>query len=315
MKKKKHFWRKICALILTVLAFVATSSFSISATSAVKDTEVVIVNDKGEKRTVSHGSFDTIKKAETSEEIEREDIYLDDDELEEMSRSAKRASEDFDKNEASSAITSDVLIVDDEGNTVSPSFNKDWSLILVNKEHLIPEDYRFRLATVSDTVQTDVRVAGYLADMIKAARSEGISLYVASSYRDLKRQTYVFNRKINELKAEGYDEDEAFAMASEVIAIPGSSEHSIGLAVDLVTAEHDELDEAFAYTDGGRWLAKNAPDYGFILRYPRGKEDITKIEFEPWHYRFVGVEAAKEITEMGLCLEEYDRMIGLIDDE
>ena len=94
MKKKKHFWRKICALILTVLAFVATSSFSISATSAVKDTEVVIVNDKGEKRTVSHGSFDTIKKAETSEEIEREDIYLDDDELELVSGGGMEKTED-----------------------------------------------------------------------------------------------------------------------------------------------------------------------------------------------------------------------------
>ncbi len=313
MKKKKHYFRKITALILTVLVFISATSFSASATSTVKDTEVVIINDSGE-RTVVTDSSDVIKKAETTEEIGVTDGSLEDADLDEISESTKKAEEDYNKRKASSSVDSDISIVDDNGKTYNPAFRDDWSLILVNKEHLIPDDYTFELSTIQGAIQADVRVAPHLVDMVKAARDEGIGLYVASSYRDLDRQTYVFERKIDSLMEEGYTRQEAYKLASEVVAIPGSSEHTIGLAFDLVTNEYNELEQGFAYTTGGRWLKEHAHEYGFILRYPKGKEEITKIEFEPWHYRYVGVKAAKEITESGLCLEEYVQMIGLVEE-
>ena len=115
----------------------------------------------------------------------------------------------------------------------------------------------------------------------------------------------MFNRKINQYKAKGYDDNEAYNIAKTIVAIPGTSEHNLGLAADIVTPSYQTLDEGFAQTEAFRWLSENAADYGFILRYPKGKGDITGIIYEPWHYRYVGQAAAKVITEQGICLEEY----------
>ena len=311
MKEVSHFERKIAAIVLTVLAFVSTASFSGDATASVIGNDVVIVNEDGKK--VAVAKSDIVKDEDNGADIEDEASLIEDEELDKIAEDSRKAAEDFNKRNGSADTSSDMVIEDENGNPVNPSFDDDWSLILINKDHLIPDDYSFELATITDSVTSDVRCAGALVDMIREARYEGIYLYVVSPYRDLERQTYVFDRKVNSLMEEGYEYDEAYKLASEIVAPPGTSEHQIGLAFDFVTDGYWKLDEGFADTDGGKWLAENAQYYGFILRYPEGKEDITTIEFEPWHYRYVGVDAAKEIVRLGLTLEEYDHMIGLVE--
>lgn len=297
--------------MLTVLAFVSSASFSGTATASAIGNDVIIVNDDGKKTAVAMS--DIVKDEESVSSIEDEAALIEDDELDKIAEDSRIAAEDFNKRNNQDS-SSDILVEDESGNLVNPTFEDDWSLILINKDHMIPDDYTFELTTITDDVTSDVRCAGALADMIKGARNEGVYIYVLSPYRDLKRQTYVFDRKVDSLMEEnGYSYDEAYKKAAEVVAIPGASEHQVGLAFDFVTDHYWKLDEGFAYTPAGKWLMENSVDYGFILRYPKGKEDITFIEYEPWHYRYVGVKAAKEMKELGLTLEEYDKMIGLVE--
>ena len=181
----------------------------------------------------------------------------------------------------------------------------DWRLILVNKQHPIPEDYHFELANFSAGLHCDARVKEDLLAMLKAALSEGFNLNVCSPYRATETQIYSFNRKIRFNMAAGMSYAEAYRKASQAVTIPGCSEHEIGLAFDIVSDSYGALDFGFGKTGSGKWLAANCQRFGFILRYPAGKEDITGIEYEPWHFRYVGVEAATYIMEHGLTLEEF----------
>ena len=207
----------------------------------------------------------------------------------------------------------DTVIVDENGNVQDATYEDDWSLILINKKHLIPEDYAFEVATIKGAVRSDVRIVSYVKDLIQAAADDGVQLYICSPYRDMDKQEQLFEKKMRFYLKQGYDEAESYDLASQTVAIPGTSEHQVGLAFDFIMEDYQQLDEGFEYTEGGRWLKENAADYGFILRYPKGKEEITGIIYEPWHYRFVGVKAAKEIMARGITLEEYDKEIGLVD--
>jgi len=181
----------------------------------------------------------------------------------------------------------------------------DWNLILVNKTHLVPEDYQVELKPIGSGHQIDARAYDDYKAMIKAAKREGVYIYVTSSYRDMEKQTKLHEQKIESLVMEGYPYEEAKELAAQVVAVPGTSEHQLGLALDLVSSEYRRLDEKQENTRGFQWLKEHCAEYGFILRYPNGKTDITGIIYEPWHFRYVGLEAAKEITEAGLTLEEY----------
>ena len=181
----------------------------------------------------------------------------------------------------------------------------DWKLILVNKQHPIPDDYDFHLGTISGTMRCDERIITPLLDMMKAARKDGVSLIICSPYRDMDRQTMLFNNKVKRYMDGGMSYMDAFNLASQAVTVPGSSEHQIGLAIDIISDGYSSLDEGFGNTAAGKWLAANSFKYGFILRYPKGKEDITSIEFEPWHFRYVGVDAATFISENDICLEEF----------
>ena len=181
----------------------------------------------------------------------------------------------------------------------------DWKLVLVNKQHPIPDDYEFSLGTISGNMKCDERVISPLLDMLKAARAEGVNLIVCSPYRDIDRQTMLFGNKVDRYMGGGMSYMDAYNLASQAVTVPGSSEHQIGLAVDIITDGYSSLDEGFGETAAGKWLAQNSAKYGFILRYPSGKEEITSIEYEPWHFRYVGVDAANVITDNGICLEEF----------
>lgn len=190
--------------------------------------------------------------------------------------------------------------------SATPEFKSDdWKLILVNKQHPIPDDYDFHLGTISGTMRCDERIITPLLDMMKAARKDGVTLIICSPYRDMDRQTMLFNNKVRKYMDSGMSYMDAFNLASQAVTVPGSSEHQIGLAIDIISDGYSSLDEGFGKTAAGKWLAANSYKYGFILRYPAGKEDITSIEFEPWHFRYVGVDAATFISENDICLEEF----------
>lgn len=181
----------------------------------------------------------------------------------------------------------------------------DWNLILVNQTHLVPEDYQVELKEIGSGHQIDVRAYEDYRDMIKAAKEDGVYIYVTSSYRDMEKQIELHENKIEAYVKEGYSYVKAKELAAQVVAIPGTSEHQLGLALDFVSSEYRKLDEKQEQTKGFQWLKEHCDEYGFILRYPNGKTDITGIIYEPWHFRYVGKEAAKEIMDQGITLEEY----------
>lgn len=187
-----------------------------------------------------------------------------------------------------------------------PEFDpSDWRLILINKQHKIPDGYEIPLGTVKGGVQCDERIIEDLLAMMQDAKEDGITLLIASPYRDYEMQTYLFNKKITKYMDKGLSYMEAYKKASQIVTAPNASEHQIGLAFDLNCPTYTALNAGFADTEAGKWLKENSAKYGFILRYPKGKEYITGITFEPWHFRYVGKEAAQFITENEITLEEF----------
>lgn len=186
----------------------------------------------------------------------------------------------------------------------------DFNLILLGpqEENKIETELSFE-KTKFDTQYVDSRAASAYEAMCNAALEEGITLYLRSGYRSIETQRTNYNASIQRNMDAGYSEAEAIEMTNMYYTVPGHSEHHTGLAFDIITPEyHNEiytLDDRFADTAAYVWLREHASEYGFILRYPKEKEELTQIAFEPWHYRYVGVEHAKYIEENGLCLEEY----------
>lgn len=200
--------------------------------------------------------------------------------------------------------------VNQEGNTDDTFSKEDWRLILVNKQHSIPEGYEEsvplgNIKTMKGIMCCDERIIDDLLEMIQTAKEDGVILEICSPYRDLEYQEKLFSKKITKYMSRGLSYMEAYQLASTAVTVPNASEHQIGLALDIVTNTYTTLNEGFGNTSAGKWLAENSANYGFILRYPKGKEDITGIEYEPWHFRYVGKEAAKVITEREITLEEF----------
>ena len=182
----------------------------------------------------------------------------------------------------------------------------DWNLLLVNWENPLPEDFSIpRLTQLANGHAIDSRAYPALQSMMDAAREEGLRPLICSSYRTWEKQKELFDNKVQRLLAEGYSQTEAGEYAAMWVARPGSSEHQTGLAVDIVDTSYQLLDEAQEDTAVQKWLMAHCAEYGFILRYPTGKSALTGVNYEPWHYRYVGTEAAEEIMSQGLCLEEY----------
>jgi D-alanyl-D-alanine carboxypeptidase len=186
--------------------------------------------------------------------------------------------------------------------------NLPWNLTLVNFEHPLDETFKpSKLAEVNNGYIADKRIADATKKMIADARSkDNVRIIALSAYRDYDYQMELFENKVIRLQQEkGYSVDKAREEAKTVVAYPGTSEHQLGLALDLVDARHVKLDESQENTAAYKWLYEHCHEYGFIVRYPNGKTDITGIIYEPWHFRYVGVEAATFIMENNLTLEEY----------
>ena len=176
-----------------------------------------------------------------------------------------------------------------------------WYLTLVNSSYRIPDTYTPDLVAVcGSNERLDRKIALQYEMMYAAALNDGVVLKPCSGYRSYELQERNYKNKIKFFENQGYSTEDAKVKAATIIMPPGSSEHNLGYAMDIVCVE-----EWFENTNEFRWLTENAADYGFIMRYPKDKQDITKVIYEPWHWRYVGVEAAKEMKEKNLTLEEY----------
>ncbi len=182
---------------------------------------------------------------------------------------------------------------------------EDWQILLVNPWNEMPEDYKVTLKTLPDGNKVDERAYEDLTAMLEACRKAGLQPKICSSYRTQSKQTYLYNNKIARLRNAGYSRKAAEAEAGRWVARPGTSEHQLGLALDIVSQSYQALTKKQEKTAEQKWLMEHCWEYGFILRYPNDKSEITGIGYEPWHYRYVGREVALDIRDSGLCMEEY----------
>ena len=173
-----------------------------------------------------------------------------------------------------------------------------WELTLVNAQNPIGEAVPEDLAELEGGRYFDGRAVDALKEFIAAARAEGLSVCLSSTYRSYSEQSYLFTRKVGQC---GGDE----AAAARIVTRPGTSEHQLGLAADIIDLNYPYLDEGQEETSTQKWLMETSWKYGFILRYPADKESVTGVMYEPWHFRYVGKEAAAYIMENNLCLEEF----------
>ena len=181
----------------------------------------------------------------------------------------------------------------------APRYQDDWRLTLVNADYAVPDGYAPTLLTLSNGQRVDERIYPELQRMFDDARAAGLSPYVRAGYRSRAEQEQIMADKVAEYRRAGHSKWRAQTEARRTVAEPGHSEHELGLAVDINS--RSDAGEWALY----EWLAENAWRYGFILRYPQGAEDVTGIDYEPWHFRYVGADAAREICESGATLEEY----------
>lgn len=177
----------------------------------------------------------------------------------------------------------------------------EWNLQLANYENILPEDFTVEVEELADDKYFDARAIKYLKQMINDMMKDGIKdIWVQSAYRSVERQKELYDNSINKYLKQGKTQEEAERLTDEYINKPGSSDHNLGLAVDF-NFVNNEFEETKAF----KWLKEHGEDYGFILRYPSDKEDITKIAYESWHWRYVGKDHAKKMNELNMCLEEY----------
>ncbi|WP_315305823.1 M15 family metallopeptidase [Enterococcus devriesei] len=191
---------------------------------------------------------------------------------------------------------------------------EDWNLVLVGPKNKIEKEVdESQLTTLSDNShQVDKRIASDYEAFSEAATKAGFPLVIISAFRSVESQKEVFDTNVNGLvSGNGMSEADAIAKTKETITEPGFSEHHTGLAVDLVDQDWynsystQVLDASYGDQPGAKWIAENAPKYGFIIRYPKDRQDITGITYEPWHIRYVGKENAEYITKHNLTLEEF----------
>lgn len=195
--------------------------------------------------------------------------------------------------------------IGDEGISHIRSCSEEWNLILVNPWNAIPENYQVELEQLDNGQAVDRRCYPMLQQMMDDCRGEGLDPVICSSWRSREKQEALIANKEYRLMQAGVSEKEAAAEAAKTVAVPGTSEHELGLALDIVDSGYPELETEQEDTPVQRWLMENSWKYGFVLRYPSDKSKLTGIIYEPWHYRYVGMEAAKIMYEENLCLEEY----------
>ena len=231
-------------------------------------------------------------------------VILNDGQVANFETSEISNNDNFEQSQNTTNSTNEIG-TENSSNTVTASNNlsllDDWQIRLVNRDNPLPDDFTVELENLDASRKFDRRAIEPLKQMICDMRDQGIkNIWAQSTYRSIEYQKGLYEKSINKYLKQGKSQEEAQKLTDEYINRPGTSEHHLGLAVDF-----NNVDEGFENTKAYKWLLENASDYGFILRYPKEKEDITGIEYEPWHWRYVGPEHAKKMKEQNLCLEEY----------
>ena len=204
-----------------------------------------------------------------------------------------------------SFVSQSTASLDEDTKDLNPDYSR---LELVNSENPLAEDYDYEgnLADIDKKYlcgtlnKMDKDALPYAIKMIEAAWKDNVELYIRSPYRSYSTQSTLFNNEVNKLTKSGLNSDEAEIKAATVVAKAGTSEHHTGLAIDFNIAE-----DSFANSESYRWLLENAENYGFVMRYSEEKQPITGIINEAWHWRFVGINHAKAMNSLEMCLEEY----------
>ena len=198
---------------------------------------------------------------------------------------------------------------EENSESAAPAISQnDWRTVLVNSKNKLDGDYNVKLGAIGN-YQLDERILADTQAMIDAAKADGYTIQIYSAYRPMERSRVLYTGKVNEYMNAGYTREAAEKEAARWIAPPGTSEHNTGLSADIISGDYftkfPDLVHEFETTAEFKWLYEHCAEYGFILRYPKDKQEITGITYEPWHYRYVGREVAKEIMEKKICLEEY----------
>lgn len=281
---KRNIFLGICVVV--IIAIIALAVYIISAISG--DGQKTSTEDSSENSSITS---EIMIGGESSNSSESEVSYS------EQSKTSSVESETSSKPESKPDKTSLAKL--------DPKFS---NLLLVNGWNPLPEDYDYEghLTTIpqkyikGSLTQIDKEVWPYLKAMLDDARAEGIDIGVWSPYRSYATQKWLFEKQVKKQINNGVPESEAEDKAATIVARPGTSEHNTGLALDINCADH-----SFKSTKAYKWLQENAEDYGFVMRYAEDKQEKTGVIYESWHWRFVGIEAAHEMNELGMCLEEY----------
>lgn len=289
--------KRVIGVCASFLVFLVSNSFS---TPAFQTQSLLTMN-----------TVEEIEEEDLENTAEEDNIFIEQEEEALLEESMEDADEQYSVDEILNNNSSKEFAPMKESAVQKNNFSKeDWNLLLVNKQHPVPENHSFELGTIAGSMKCDARILPELLAMLQDAKDDGVYLVICSPYRDISRQEKLFERKIKKHMSQGYSYLEAYKKASQIVTVPGASEHQIGLALDIVSNDYSLLNEGFENTEAGKWLKEHSKEYGFILRYPKGKEFITGIDYEPWHFRYVGKEAATIIMDEGITLEEFIESIS-----
>lgn len=278
--KRRLQW--LGAWFVVILAFVLAGGIVAAAVSGIKDVcDFCLVKQSGEDK---GQSVQAMAKEEESAAKETEGAGTDVDESENAESEWAMESQD-----------------------ASGGKDIDFTTLLVNKSSYLPTDYSVALTTLKNGQQVASVMYEDLRNMLFDGEEEeqGLSFLVASGYRSSEKQQQLLEEEIVKNEGAGMNEEEAREDALLTVAPAHYSEHETGLAVDIVAVTNQRLDETQESTPENIWLQENCYKYGFILRYPKGKEEVTGFSYESWHFRYVGKDVAKEIYDRGITLEEY----------
>lgn len=252
--------------------------------------------NRAQKNEISHSTNQKYKRLEN---LPVESRDMTDDEADD-----KADDKTYDKADDKNVIKADKK--SDKKKTEKMHSEQSDLLVLVNKDHPLSKDYNIKMKTLdnSDKVVAEI-ISEDLQNMLEDGTSEGLRFCIASAYRSSQRQQEILDQDIKKLTNNGMTEEEAYEQATRTVMPSGYSEHETGLAVDIVALSNQLLDDSQESTPETQWLQENCHKYGFILRYPKDKTDITGIDYESWHYRYVGKEAAAYIKKHDLTFEEY----------
>ncbi|MDD2972031.1 MAG: M15 family metallopeptidase [Lachnospiraceae bacterium] len=296
--------KKLVSLACLALFFMISSSFA--SIGFIQTSDIPEKNNMVSTEIETEGVALAASSGEEVPVIEDDDVIdgYEDSNLEDANTDFYSVDEILNENQKKETADGDSMAAEKREETATID-RDDWRLLLINKQHPIPDGYEFKLGTIKGNMKCDERIIDDLLLMLQGAKDDGVDLVICSPYRDMNRQEVLFNRKIALYMKNGMSYLEAYKTTAQAVTVPGASEHQIGLALDIICDSYSQLNAGFGDTEAGKWLAKHSCEYGFILRYPRGKEYITSIEYEPWHFRYVGKDAAMEITSRGITLEEY----------